>query len=259
MVVYSDYLEAIMRRVLVLILICVLGFTDWAAAADKIDTNGMSVASVLEDVLRRLPNRPVYISGRLETRVGRKKRTQNLEATVNFASSPMSGSYTISDSFGRSLERLTISRTGVGALSRTYSKGDPLRRSAPPQLSGPIQGTAVRWSDLTLAFLWWRQGSIIGTDKVKGRPCIVMNVIAPKDEPTDMRQVKLWIDLKYVFLMRAEELSDEGKPVRRLSVKSFKKVGDAYMVKDIEIEDFKAKTETKLRIDELSDLAEKLK
>ena len=54
-----------MRRGLVLILICSFGLTYGAVAADEINTNGMSVASVLEDVLRRLPDRPVYISGRL--------------------------------------------------------------------------------------------------------------------------------------------------------------------------------------------------
>jgi hypothetical protein len=105
--------------------------------------------------------------------------------------------------------------------------------------------------DLSLSFLWWRGGLVVGVEQVRGRPAIVVDVAPPVDQaPDPYARVRLWIDEQARILLQAEGYGADGKAVRTLWVKSFKKIDDRWMVKDLEIQQYPAVHRTKLRVND---------
>ena len=89
---------------------------------------------------------------------------------------------------------------------------------------------------LTLSFRWWPGGRVTGEEDIRGRPCHVVEVPAPAGPPGQYAAVRLWIDGQLHMLLQAEGLDAGGKQVRILWVKSFKKINDRWMLKDLEIQ-----------------------
>jgi hypothetical protein len=58
----------------------------------------------------------------------------------------------------------------------------------------------------------------------------------------------MWVDTRVSMLLQAEGYDKLGDCVRRLSVKSFKKINDEWMIKDLEVEDLPAGSRTILRV-----------
>ena len=113
--------------------------------------------------------------------------------------------------------------------------------------SGPILGTDVTWSDITLDYLWWddfayderREG-----ESVHGQVCTV--IVMKKGE----RTVRVWVDRKTGALMQAEEEKD-GKAVRRLWGTRLKKFGERWMANVMEVETIGSGHRTKITVEEL--------
>ena len=221
----------------------------------------LSAQQLLDDVVAQLPREPLLIRGDLTVRKRRGIDTRKLkfEMSVNWGSSPAVARYTILDPSGTELEQLTVSRSEGREPLLEYAAGSPLTAFDTPDLFQHIQGTDVSWADLTLSFLWWRGGSIVRTDEVRGRECYVIEVPAPQRvTPNSARdsakysRALLWIDKKLHMLLRAEAYDSRNKLMRRLWVKSLKKIGDRWMIKDMEIQGFPPIHRTKLSIKEVS-------
>lgn len=113
--------------------------------------------------------------------------------------------------------------------------------------TGPILGTDVTWSDITLDYLWWddfaydsqKQG-----ETVHGQICTV--IVMKKDD----RTVRVWVDRRTGALMQAEEESG-GKAVRRLWGRRIKKFGDRWMANEMEVETIGSGHRTKITVEEL--------
>jgi hypothetical protein len=123
-----------------------------------------------------------------------------------------------------------------------------------------IQETDISWADLTLAFLWWPNSRVVGDDTVRGRECLVLDIPAPERAPTSVDEinsmpytsVRLWVDREMLMLLQAEGRDSEGDPMRKLWVKSLKKIDGQWMIKDMEIQSFPPIHRTRLRIREVS-------
>ena len=198
---------------------------------------------------------------RVRKRRGAVLREVKFEMLAKWGSNPAVATYTILDPFGVKLERLTVSRVEGYGTRVEYAAGSPLSASDPPDLFESVQGTDVSWMDLTLAFLWWEGGSIVGSDEIKGRRCYVVEVPAPVYREAgegDRRpssaagrrysRALLWIDKELRTLLQAEGYDCDGKLVRRLWVKSFKKINDRWVIKDMEVQGSAPAHRTKLRI-----------
>ena len=113
--------------------------------------------------------------------------------------------------------------------------------------SGPILGTDVTWSDITLDYLWWDDVSFDAEregETVHGQVCTV--IVMKKGE----RQVRVWVDRKTGALMQAEEMKD-GKAVRRLWGTRLKKFGERWMANVMEVETVGSGHRTKITVEEL--------
>lgn len=222
---------------------------DVAAAA------GSSADALLDGVLLRFPRDPLTLSGQLFVRLPRgiPVRDYAFDMTLDYGADPAVASYAIRSSAGRDpIETLTVKRTAAGGVEYAYAVGDPLVPVRLTNLSARVQQTDLTWLDLSLSFLWWRGGLVVGSESVRGRPAIVADVAPPaggSNEP--YARVRLWIDEQARILLQAEGYDAAGKAVRTLWVKSFKKIDERWMIKDLEVQEYPAVHRTKLRIDDV--------
>ncbi len=206
--------------------------------------------SLLEAVTGRLPREPLQINGdlRADPRNGKPGRQCQVQLRLEYGAKPPLARYTIMDTFGEELEQVTLLRPENRPVSWHYARGYPLEDAPLPDPKQPVQGTDLTWSDLSLSFLWWRHARLTGAEKVLDRLCYVIEVPAPAGEPAPYAAMRLWIDKQYLMLLRADGLDAGGQAVRRIAVKSIKKIDDEWMVKDLDVTSLPSQTRTSLRI-----------
>ena len=240
----------------ILILAVLLGGGGFRLSAGIAESGNLPAADgVLDSVLARLPRKPVTVSGALQTsrRGTNDVHTVNIELSLSYGDEPAAATYTIRDAFGASLAQMRISHAAGKPMRLAYASGDPLTPAPPPALSTPVGGTDVSWGDMCLSFLWWRGGRTVGREMIKGQACYVLDVPAPAGEPTAYARIRLWIDEKFLMMLQAEGFDTKGSPIRRLAVRSFRKIGDTWMLKDLEVENLPSKSRTILRITDIPD------
>ena len=204
----------------------------------------------------RLPDRPLSIAGRLalQDRSPRTIRYWNVSATVQLGEKEMSACYTVSDALGATLEQFKVHREPGMKPRFEYAAGNPLQPAPAPDLFAKVQESSVTWADLTLPFLWWTGGRVVGTDSAKGRDCFLVEVNAPAGEMKTPGYLRLWIDTQYRMLIRADECGPDGALRRRLTVQSFRKVDDEWMIKEISVDETGARYRSMFSLREIRKL-----
>ncbi len=201
---------------------------------------------LMQGLMKRLPSQSILLTGDLITTSPDTHDAARLGTGILLCY-PTLAQYTIMDAFGRDREQLTIRRDGGGA-TLSYQAGNPPTNAPAPALGTPIAGTALTWMDLTLSFLWWPDGKTIGIAEVRGQPCYVVDAHAPAGQTAPYASVRMWVDTRASMMLQAEGYDTLGEPIRRISVKSFKKINDEWMIKDLEIGELKIDRRTILRI-----------
>lgn len=204
-----------------------------------------TVDALMSNLMARLPSKPISLSGDLVTTPDEGKKTR-LTISIQLRY-PREATYTIGDAFGKPLEQLTVLRDN-GRVSFLYLTGEPMRGAPAPALDQPIQNTALSWMDLTLGFLWWNGGQIIGQEENRGQPCYVLDRHAPVGAMVPYASVRIWVDKRVSMLLQAQGYDKLANLTRRLAVKSFKKINHEWMIKDLEVEDLSRQATTILRI-----------
>lgn len=92
-------------------------------------------------------------------------------------------------------------------------------------------GSEFTYYDLGFPFLHWPEPKSIGEDRVRGRDCHVVEVRAT-GQP--YARAKLWIDREYSALLRLEAFDEDGSPVKRIAITSFKRIGEIWIPRGIE-------------------------
>lgn len=216
----------------------------------------------MQTVRSVLPSEPLSLSG--ELRVIQKKgittRSHPVRILVHFAGGRGSARYTIQDPRNGQVEKLRVNYFSDKASEYFYGKGVGEADSEAPNIFNSVQDTSISWLDLTLSFLWWRQEGTAGIDQVKGRECHVV-VVRPQlsggENPSESqsenqyKKVKLWIDSKAHMILQAEGYDHDDELVRRLTIRSFKKINDRWMIKEMEIESRPFNYKTRLRINDM--------
>jgi hypothetical protein len=241
---------------LVLGFCCALQFAR-AQAVDVAPAAGASADALMDDVLLRLPREPITLTGQLFVRKPRGIPVCDyaFEMTLNYGAEPATASYAIRASpAGPVLEALTVKRPSKGEPEYLHADGSPSEPAPLQDLYGHIQQTDLTWLDLSLSFLWWRGGIVVGTESVRGRPSVVVDLAPPVGGTSGpYARVRVWIDEQARILLQAEGYDAAGNAVRTLWVKSFKKINDRWMIKDLEIQQYPAVHRTKLRVNEAQD------
>jgi hypothetical protein len=212
----------------------------------------VSGAALLAACLARLPVDPVAMTGWLSMRRPRGIVTKQLgfKVELHWGGEPPLARYTVTDRDGEVLEQVVVRRGERVELARLA--GPRLEPAPTPEWNARIQGSDVTWLDVTLGFLWWNDPRLVGEDTVKGRLCDVLEV-SPPDPVPDCARVRLWLDRETSLLLKAEELDFEGRLNRQLWVRSARKMGERWMVSDLEVETRGSGHRTRLHILELSD------
>ena len=112
---------------------------------------------------------------------------------------------------------------------------------------GPILGTDVTWSDITLEYLWWDKFAFDAekeSETVHGQTCSVIMMTRGD------RTVRVWVDRKTGAMMQAEEIV-AGKPVRRLWGTRIKKFGERWAPNVLEVETLGSGHRTKITVEKL--------
>ncbi len=220
----------------------------------------LTATQLIRDVLIQLPQERLNIEGYISVlKWGSGVQSKLIFNTVlDLAANPSFAQYTIMDTFGRKLEQLTITRQHGESPEFNYASGDPLVLRPTPNLSKTIRNTDITWLDLTLSVLWWKPEQKITTGSVRGRDCYIIKVRRPTTDSskktlknmknTTHNAARLWIDKKAHVLMQAEEINSENKAIRRLWVKSIKKINGRWMIKDMEVTGSSADIRTRLTV-----------
>ncbi|MEI6891760.1 MAG: serpin family protein [Pontiella sp.] len=196
-----------------------------------------------DDLLRmvqtKLPSEPIKLSGSLKvrTRNGFTKSTLPVEIRLNWGATPATAFYQIDD------ESLTI----------TWLNGKPHYdfSNAQNKPTSEILGTGLTWTDLSFSMLWWPNSKLVGEEKKLNRNAYVIDIPVPDSD----RIMRLWVEKKMGLVMEAQTLDKNRTMLRRLRIKSLKKMEGMWMAKDLELLDKKTGNKSTLQIYDLEWLA----
>ncbi len=207
-------------------------------------------ADVLERVRANLPNEAIKIRGELlcGARRGKLDRAFYLDANLKLGQSPATACYTLLDGFGAAVEQLAIVRQPNGVWRRDYAKGQPLQVAPAPAGDSLIGGSDVNWNDLSLAFLWWTDGVITGRELFLERECLVLEFMPPQAP----RLTRVWIDEARLVLIKVEEYDAQRVLQRLIKTRTIKKIGDNWMITDLDIRRWPGEHRTLIKLNEVS-------
>lgn len=211
----------------------------------------VSAAEVLRRAVSVFPSEPVTLFGSLILRrqSGVIVRETPFSMALDWGASPPSATYTLMDAFGRTLATMRLSRlpSGDNAVEYRDDSGDP---AEPPSPASPVFGTDVTWLDLSLAYLWWTDATLLKPEVFKGSLCDVVEVRPPSPIP-GCASVRLWIDRRHAFLRQAEQIGPDGARVRWMWVASVGKINDRWMIRNLEVKRPGTGMQTKIHVDDL--------
>ncbi|MDF3130658.1 outer membrane lipoprotein-sorting protein [Kiritimatiellaeota bacterium B1221] len=213
-------------------------------------------SELMSQVRAQLPPMPLELRGKIWTYQNRNTRDRRLVSVLRFGDAVPTATYTLSDSFGDLLSKVQVRWSrGIPEYFQWDAEGNAMPAPAP---QGDVADTGLTWSDLSLDFLWWPGAKASGREIVKTRSSVVLFLPAPP-EREDLHQIKLWVDERALFIVRAEMLDADGKLLKRIEAESFKKVReDFWMVKDLKVYDPISKSRMGIRFEEVIELEESL-
>ncbi len=190
---------------------------------------------ILAYVRTKLPSDPIKLTGTLKVRAknGFTSASLPVEMELDWGGSQPSASYRIDK------ETLQITwKNEVPQYSFSNAKNTP---------TSDILGTGITWADLSFSVLWWPNSELIDEEKKINRDSYVVDVPVPGSANT----MRLWIEKKMGMLLEAQTLDAKKKQLRRLKIKSIKKMDGMWVAKDLEIQDKVSGSKTTLQISDL--------
>jgi hypothetical protein len=109
------------------------------------------------------------------------------------------------------------------------------------KLNEKIRGTGVTYEDLSLKFLYWPGGRVLGDETVHARSCWKLQLAAPSGD-SQYANVFLWVDKKSGALMRMEGYDSNGKLAKRFEVVSTQKIDNRWFLKQMRVEEMQPGT-----------------
>ena len=207
---------------------------------------------VLAGILARLPVEPITLNGQLTVRRQRGLVLREVPFSIRLAwgDIPARAEYRLADTFGRTVEGLTVVLHTNGAPELSWHAAGSAVTNPPPALTDFVQNTDITWMDLSLAFLWWHDARLAGEAPFRGSLCD--QVLATPPEPIPgCAAMRLWVDRRLRFLRQVEQIDESGAAVRRMWVSSVGKTGDRWMIRNMEVERPGSLQRTKIHIDDL--------
>ncbi|MDF7808449.1 outer membrane lipoprotein-sorting protein [Pontiellaceae bacterium B12219] len=190
---------------------------------------------ILQMVQQKLPSDPIKLTGSLKVRTRNGYTKSNLPVTMelNWGAAPATAFYQIDD------QSLTISWQGDKPYY-TFSKAG----NSP---TSEILGTGLTWADLSFSMLWWPNSKLVGEEKKINRDAYVIDVPIPDSENI----MRLWVEKYMGMVLEVQTLNPKEKMLRRMKIKSIKKMDGMWVAKDLELLDTKSGNKATLQISDL--------
>ena len=83
-------------------------------------------------------------------------------------------------------------------------------------LKEPLYGSDLSCEDVVENFFAWEQQAIVGTEKVDGVKCSILESKPGKDERSIYGSVRSWIDVRRLVPLRVEKFASSGQLLRRI-------------------------------------------
>lgn len=207
-----------------------------------------SAEELLEACRNGLPAEPVQLTGWLRCRKARGSviRSLNLKATLNWADSIPTVQYTFSQPTGELVARATFRHAG-SPTEMIYQTGAELEPAEAPAWNSPLFETDMTWLDASMDFLHWTRAELAGEAMVRGRLCDLVEVYPPQEIP-GCKKVRLWVDRSIRMFLQVQQVDEEGLIQRQMWVRSVKKMGERWMVQDMEVETRNSGHRTRLHV-----------
>ena len=200
-------------------------------APDEGSAAPASGEELLAQCAARMPAERILLSGHLNMRkaYGVSLREFDFAVEADLGSSPARFRYDLSAG-GSNLLSVAAVRDPARGLVLSRPDGAPA-----PAPADAVLGTDVSWFDVGVDFVWWREPRLVGTDRLKGRTCDLLEVTPPEPTP-DCARARLWIDRDQKVVMQAVQLDAAGRERRRLWIRAVQKVEGRWVFKDLEVE-----------------------
>lgn len=211
---------------------------------------------LMQRVRLSLPTVPLLISGELQSRDRRGNIVQisPLEMRLAWGDTVPHAEYSVLDRFGAVRERVRIEWPAYGETQQRWWTGSPLEEQPLTDLSQLVEGLELSWSDLSLTFLWWEGARRVGSERVRGRATEIVEIPAPAGAELAFDRVRLWIDPEVNLLMRADTLDRRGRMIRRIEVRSLRKIDEIWMIQNLDILSRESRERITLRVREVEQM-----
>lgn len=109
------------------------------------------------------------------------------------------------------------------------------------KISDAIIESDVTYEDLSLRFLYWKDATIEGEEKIKMQPCYKLRLVNPGNDGR-YRLVYVWVHQKYGALMQVAGYDAGGKLLKRFHVTELMTVDKVQTLKKMNVETYKPGT-----------------
>jgi hypothetical protein len=129
-------------------------------------------------------------------------------------------------------------RLGEDASRLDLVTDDAATKFPADKLKANVRDTAITYEDLTLEFLYWPDGRVLGTDLIRTRNCWKLQLTATSHD-LQYWYVFVWVDKASGALMRMDGYDWDGKLAKRFEVVSAQKIDNRWFLKQMRVEKMK--------------------
>lgn len=118
-------------------------------------------------------------------------------------------------------------------------------------LFAPLAGTDLTPFDLQMPFLYWSDFVFEGVRKVRGRPAHSFLLYPPSEfaeKRPELTGVRVFLDTQFNALVQAEQIGDNDRILKAMTVLDLKKVGEQWIVKSVDLRDEATRNKTRFSV-----------
>ena len=109
------------------------------------------------------------------------------------------------------------------------------------KIGAPILGSDVTYEDLSLRFLYWKNATIVGEEKIKTQDCYKLRLVNPGGDGR-YSIVYIWVHKKYGALMQVAGYDTKGNILKRFHITKLMTVDKVQTIEKMNVETFKTGT-----------------
>jgi len=193
----------------------ILGLTLWFSSGAAESTSPMTAKDLAERLSAVRQNPASYVRLRMDIK-GATTETLQIQIKERRTKSSSDVVYQVLYPKERKGESVLLRKAGNRPASGSVFLPPNTLRPI-DDLKEPLFGSDLSYEDIVHDFFAWDQQAIVGTEKVDGVNCMILESKPGKDERSIYASVRSWIDVRRLVPLRVEKYADSGQLVRRIA------------------------------------------